>query len=173
MASLALATPIPDATQPAAQPSTDVTATPSIQFYPPRPNKNTTVVDRRDTESAAAGLVKRDNCYHDSFSRASAWTLASNLQNQWPDSEVNLPRNTHVSWVEGNVRVCVANMYVFVDSKVKRWEVGWAMNYIDSTCCADGSCNDNYAGGEATAHAPDGLNLLVRVVNAGWEDCRL
>ncbi|KAF6803180.1 hypothetical protein CSOJ01_11095 [Colletotrichum sojae] len=120
------------------------------------------LTDTSIIEDSETPLKKRDECGAGNIlvSKAGVNALISDLQNNNPDGLTYLPHGSGTNWARGDVRVCVDNTYVFENTHVKRWEVGWAMSYIRDMCCST-SGNPQCEGGRATAHGDSGLPIQV------------
>lgn len=91
-------------------------------------------------EHEASLFAKRDSCYTGStYNSADANKMANNLQTINPDKLHYLGHGQSTSWTVGTARVCIYNKYIFENTHVKEWEVGWAMKAIASSC----NCNNN------------------------------
>ncbi|KAH8693364.1 hypothetical protein GQ44DRAFT_792468 [Phaeosphaeriaceae sp. PMI808] len=87
--------------------------------------------------------------------------LANSLQN----SNVNnyLPKQSGLYWTRGSTRVCVRNNYIFENTHVSNWEVGWGAKSVRNACCFNQFCG----GGSETGHGDSGLAVSIRVTSAG------
>ncbi|ORY16974.1 hypothetical protein BCR34DRAFT_584034 [Clohesyomyces aquaticus] len=123
-----------------------------------------------ETSPASSVFEKRDSCSGDGlYNRGDADTLGRNLQNINPNTLHYLPALSSISWTIGTARVCVYNSYIYENTHVKEWEVGWGVNYIGGKCCQSG--NSQCAGGSCTAHGDSGLNLKVVLKNSAYNYC--
>jgi hypothetical protein len=102
---------------------------------------NVTDVTRRNLDKDSGKFSKRDEWCNTGalYSRADADQLQRNLQTLNPNRLKSLPARIATSWTIGTAKVCVYNHYVFENTHVKEWEVGWAMGYIAGKCCTGGN----------------------------------
>lgn len=114
----------------AAAPTTDDTETVWGGVY--------NLTDISAVEDLETSIEKRDSCGAGNIlvSKSGVNDLIWDLQNNNPDGLTYLPHGGHTDWARGDVRVCVDNTYVFENTHVRRWEVGWAMSYIRDMCCS-------------------------------------
>jgi len=138
-----LATPMPTGQSPAAA-APDVLASPErrseqhavFDFYDPSTsNSNTTsaAAERRD-------LSKRDQCWGTDRGLFNA-VDARNMQNDLQRNDPNLTLTVKAGggWVSaswGTALVCIQNNYLFENTAVTHWEIGWVVGYIIDMCCA-------------------------------------
>lgn len=84
-------------------------------------------------------LFRRDDDYcgleEKLYYRADAERLRNNLQSINPWTYHELRHGKFIGWVIGSVRVCVYNSYIFENTHVAEWEVGWGVGYILGRCC--------------------------------------
>ncbi|KAK3328798.1 hypothetical protein B0H66DRAFT_539363 [Apodospora peruviana] len=126
--------------------------------------ENGTIADSLELPKLAA----RDGCNSGNiFNVNHAVSLANDLQNNSPDQMTEANHRSWHSWTWGEARICIYNNYVFENTHVKRWEVGWVTKYIYNQCCNPGG-NQNCAGGDATCHGDSGLSVHAVLQNSAY-----
>ena len=63
--------------------------------------------------------------------------LQWNLQNLNPNALHYLPSLSWYQFTWNTARICAYNNYVFENTHVSEWEMGWAIGYIASKCCTN------------------------------------
>jgi hypothetical protein len=95
------------------------------------------------TPVPASSLSKRayDFCgerggNNDIYSSADARTFANNLQNLNPNTMHYMPHGNCLTWAFGSAALCVKNTYLFENTHISEWELGWAISHIQDHCCS-------------------------------------
>jgi len=127
----------------------------------PTPMK--TAVERREAGAEApTKLSKRANCYNGAtFYTNDLNNLGNYLQTL--SGNVYMPKQSVYSWAWGSVKLCVYNNYVFENTHVSYWEMGWGLLSVKNQCCLTNICS----GGLQQGHGDSGLAVNIVAINAG------
>jgi hypothetical protein len=95
------------------------------------------------TPKPAVSLTKRayDDCRsrggnNDIYVSADARSFSNNLQNLNPNTMHYMPHGNCLTWAFGSAEICVKNTYLFENTHVSEWELGWAISHIQDHCCS-------------------------------------
>ncbi|KAF2258538.1 hypothetical protein CC78DRAFT_478435 [Lojkania enalia] len=88
-------------------------------------------------------------------------SLFNSLQSRGGDRY--LPSTSWVSTTLGSARVCVYNNYIFENTHVSNWEIGWGVRSVREQCCFTPYCG----GGTQQGHGDSGLAVNIVTRSAG------
>jgi hypothetical protein len=121
-----------------------------------------TVERRAAAPEALAKLSKRADCYDGAtFYSDDLNKLGNYLQSR--SDNVYMPKQSSYSWAWGSVKLCVRNNYVFENTHVSYWEMGWGLLAVKNQCCLTNICS----GGKQQGHGDSGLAVDIYAINAG------
>ncbi|KAI0387397.1 hypothetical protein F5Y04DRAFT_274250 [Hypomontagnella monticulosa] len=111
------------------------------------------------------GLAKRDSCSSATpYSDSDMDALINSLYN---DGETDyLPATGSLGYYIGTAIVCVYNTYIFENTHVSHWEMGWGADYIKGQCCPSESDNPQCAGGSCIGKGDSGLKVQISTHNS-------
>jgi len=120
-------------------------------------------VERREAAAdALKKLSKRADCYDGAtFYSNDLNNLGNYLQTR--SDNVYLPKSSVYSWSWGSVKLCLYNNYVFENTHVSFWEMGWGLLSVKNQCCLTNICS----GGKQQGHGDSGLAVNIVAINAG------
>lgn len=118
--------------------TSSIIAAPAPTSLVPQPLPIVSLNDTRLHNTASGGLQKRDWCgsgypYTDSDMNALINSLQSDGQS------VYLPVVSSSGWYLGTAKICVYNNYLYENTHVSHWEMGWGAGYIAGKCCPNGN----------------------------------
>ncbi|KAI5921391.1 hypothetical protein F4810DRAFT_712645 [Camillea tinctor] len=119
----------------------------------------------RDVGEEGSALAKRANCYNGgSINTDDIQNLGSSKQSSGGNNYV--PAASWVSYTWGSAKACVLNNYLFDNTHVSDWEIGWGVLAVRNDCCFTPYCG----GGLQQGHGDSGLAVNIVVRSAG-ESC--
>ncbi|KAI2467180.1 hypothetical protein F4781DRAFT_433577 [Annulohypoxylon bovei var. microspora] len=110
-------------------------------------------------------IAKRDDCSSAyPYNQGDMDNLISSLQN---DGQTDyLPAGSSSGWSLGTAVVCTYNQYLFDNTHVTHWEMGWGAGYVKGQCCPSESSNPECSGGSCTGQGDSGLNVIIATHNS-------
>ncbi|KAI1209443.1 uncharacterized protein F4807DRAFT_460658 [Annulohypoxylon truncatum] len=110
-------------------------------------------------------VAKRDSCSSDyPYTQSDMDALIADLQS---DGQTDyLPAGSSAYWTLGTAVICTYNDYVFDNTHVTHWEMGWAAGYIAGECCPSESSNPQCSGGSCTGQGDSGLSVIISTHNS-------
>jgi hypothetical protein len=119
--------------------------------------------DQTPIESTEARkLAKRADCYNGpTFYTSDIQALGNYMQTQ--SGNDYLPATSSVSWTWGTAKLCVYNNYVFENTHVSYWEMGWGLLSVSNQCCLTNICS----GGVQQGHGDSGLAVNIVGMSSG------
>ncbi|XDG09739.1 hypothetical protein ABKA04_009354 [Annulohypoxylon sp. FPYF3050] len=120
-------------------------------------------------ELQAAGngdvISKRDSCGSDyPYTQTDMDNLISSLQSDGGNDY--LPAGSSAGWSLGTAVVCTYNQYIFENTHVSHYEMGWGAGYIKGQCCPSEGSNPQCSGGSCTGHGDSGLSVIISTKNS-------
>jgi hypothetical protein len=114
--------------------TTSIIAAPASTSLVPQPLPIVSLNKTRLYNTASGGLQERDGCargypYTDSDMNNLISYLQSDGQSKY------LPASSSVGWLLGTAKICTYNRYLFDNTNVQHWEMGWGAGYIAGQCC--------------------------------------
>ncbi|KAI0596005.1 hypothetical protein F4775DRAFT_566978 [Biscogniauxia sp. FL1348] len=127
-------------------------------------NSTTSGLAQRDEEGGSK-IAKRADCWNGgSINTDDIQNLGSSRQSAGGNNYV--PAASWVSYTWGSAKVCVLNNYLFDNTHVSDWEIGWGVLAVRNDCCFTPYCG----GGLQQGHGDSGLAVNIVVRSAG-ESC--
>jgi hypothetical protein len=114
--------------------TTSIVAAPAPTPAVPQTHPIVPLNETRLYGTASGGAQKRDSCgtgypYTDSDMTALINALQSDGQTDY------VPAGSSVNWELGTAKICTYNNYLFENTHVSHWEMGWGAGYIAGECC--------------------------------------
>ncbi|KAL9032319.1 MAG: hypothetical protein Q9180_006572 [Flavoplaca navasiana] len=124
---------------------------------------NSTIEGRSSSDEHV--LVKRAACNRGAASiyLGDIDETVRQLQNDYPDQLSYLPARSYVGWNKGEARICAQNRYYADNTRVKRWEAGWAANVVRNECCP--GSRSYCGGGSQQGHGDSGLAIDISAMH--------
>jgi hypothetical protein len=121
--------------------------------------------DQSPVESSKSKkLLKRADCSSGpTFQSGDVQAFGNWLQTQSVNKD--LPHASWYSMTWGTAKLCVYNNYVFENTHVSYWEMGWGLLSVHDQCCLTSIC----AGGSQQGQGDSGLavNIVARSTGVG------
>ncbi|KAI6085594.1 hypothetical protein F4821DRAFT_240102 [Hypoxylon rubiginosum] len=110
-------------------------------------------------------MEKRDDCASSTpYTQSDMDALISSLQSDGQSDY--LPAASSTGWLLGTAKVCTYNNYIFDNTHVSHWEIGWGAGYVKGLCCPSESANPQCSGGSCTGQGDSGLNVIIATRNS-------
>jgi hypothetical protein len=134
----------------------------ALIFDGPHPINYTQTTDQHPYDPNDDTIHALANCYGGGdINTGDIGALADNLQNRGGNRY--LPSNSWVSTTVGSAKACVYNNYIFENTHVDNWEMGWGVRSVKDQCCFTPFCG----GGLQQGHGDTKLAVNIVTRSAG------